>query len=176
MKLSYNYLFNYLPKRYAANAEEELNRRIVYDFKDGCCSMKIKESFSNVINKVTGNKANEWVVLFIPASSKSRTITRFSELAQSIKSRTGITASLNGIRNLVETESMCRSGHRFDKTSTYQFDRTIINGKNVILIDDVITSGLSFRTCAEKLFQSGAKSVRGLFVAKTVNPDWPSNN
>ena len=42
----------------------------------------------------------------------------------------------------------------------------------VILVDDVITRGRTFCQTADKLMQNGASSVVGLFVAKTVNPDW----
>lgn len=48
----------------------------------------------------------------------------------------------------------------------------IIQGKKVILIDDVITRGRTFSDTAIKMINKGASSVVGLFVAKTVNPDW----
>ena len=42
------------------------------------------------------------------------------------------------------------------------------NGKNVLLFDDVITSGTSFKQVAAKLLETGAKSVTGVFLAKTT--------
>lgn len=41
-------------------------------------------------------------------------------------------------------------------------------GKNVLLFDDVITSGGSFKQVAAKLLETGAKSVIGIFLAKTT--------
>ena len=45
-------------------------------------------------------------------------------------------------------------------------------GKKVILIDDVITRGRTFTQTASKILANGASCVIGMFVAKTVNPDW----
>jgi predicted amidophosphoribosyltransferase len=48
----------------------------------------------------------------------------------------------------------------------------LLVGKKVILIDDVITRGRTFTQTASKILANGASSVTGMFVAKTVNPDW----
>ena len=47
--------------------------------------------------------------------------------------------------------------------------------KNVILIDDVITTGETFNRTAEQTMKMGANSVHGLFLAKTIHPDLPRN-
>ena len=44
----------------------------------------------------------------------------------------------------------------------------IITGKRTLLLDDIITRGDGFRQTAEKLMDSGAASVTGLFLAQTV--------
>lgn len=41
-------------------------------------------------------------------------------------------------------------------------------GKNVLLFDDVITSGSSFKQVSAKLLETGAKSVTGIFLSKTT--------
>lgn len=48
----------------------------------------------------------------------------------------------------------------------------LFRGKKVILVDDVITRGRTFVQIANKLISNGASSVEGLFVAKTINPNW----
>ena len=45
-------------------------------------------------------------------------------------------------------------------------------GKKVILIDDIITRGTTFNKTADKLESMGAVCVTGLFLAKTINPDY----
>jgi len=47
-------------------------------------------------------------------------------------------------------------------------DANIVKGKNIILLDDVITSGSTMKECAKKLFEAGARTVIGIALAKTV--------
>lgn len=172
MTLAYNYIMEYLPTRYVATAKQEHERRLVYAFKKGNYDHSVKEKFADAVKEIVGNDKNNWVVLFIPASSEYKTIQRFASLASFIERETGVKATIDGIVAREETESQCLTGTRFDKTSFYNFDTSLYRGKNVILIDDVITSGRSFKSCAIKLKNSGANNVRGLFLAKTINPDW----
>lgn len=43
-------------------------------------------------------------------------------------------------------------------------------GKNVLLVDDVCTTGATLDACAEALFQAGAKHVYGLTVSRPRTP------
>ncbi|WCR53636.1 MAG: Amidophosphoribosyltransferase [Wolbachia endosymbiont of Ctenocephalides orientis wCori] len=47
-------------------------------------------------------------------------------------------------------------------------DREIIKNKIVILIDDVVTTGATARSCSQEILNSGAKEVRVLSLARTV--------
>ncbi len=47
-------------------------------------------------------------------------------------------------------------------------DQELIFGKNVILVDDVATTGATLNECAKVLKQSGAKSVYGVVVARNI--------
>lgn len=44
----------------------------------------------------------------------------------------------------------------------------MLNGKNVILVDDVITTGATIDACAKTLLKGGAASVNVLTIAKTI--------
>ncbi|QXK92376.1 ComF family protein [Neoehrlichia mikurensis] len=43
-----------------------------------------------------------------------------------------------------------------------------IQGKNILLIDDVITTGITIQTCAKVLINSGAKEVKALTLSRTL--------
>ncbi len=47
--------------------------------------------------------------------------------------------------------------------------KEIIKDKVVILIDDVVTTGATARSCSQEILNSGAKEVRVLSLARTVS-------
>ena len=48
-------------------------------------------------------------------------------------------------------------------------DREFVNGKTVLLIDDVTTTGTTLNECAKILRDAGARQVWGVVVAKRIN-------
>ncbi|MBA8756131.1 ComF family protein [Wolbachia pipientis] len=48
-------------------------------------------------------------------------------------------------------------------------NKKIIKNKIVILVDDVVTTGATVRSCSQEILNSGAKEVRVLSLARTVN-------
>ena len=61
MNYEYRYLMEYLPKRYSATMKQENDREVIYDFKNGYCSL----SLMNTIGRMhQGNKKrNRWLQL-----------------------------------------------------------------------------------------------------------------
>jgi ComF family protein len=47
-------------------------------------------------------------------------------------------------------------------------DQELILGKNILLVDDVVTTGSTLNECAKVLKQAGAKSVIGVVVARNI--------
>jgi competence protein ComFC len=43
-----------------------------------------------------------------------------------------------------------------------------IKGRNVILLDDVVTSGATLKECSSVLYKTGVKLVIGLALGKTI--------
>lgn len=54
---------------------------------------------------------------------------------------------------------------------TLIFHPDYFKGRDVFLIDDIISSGENFTQMKRKLIQLGAKSVTGLFLGKTVKSE-----
>lgn len=55
-----------------------------------------------------------------------------------------------------------------DTLGNLQFIRRYIKGRYVLLLNDVLTTGESFRQLQRKMIQLGALSVTGVFLGKTV--------
>ncbi len=51
----------------------------------------------------------------------------------------------------------------------FEADSKEVNGKNVLVIDDVATTGATQNGCAEALLKAGARAVYGLTLAKAAN-------
>lgn len=174
MEYSYYYTMEYLPTRYAASQNDWDNRRAVWDFKDGICSEAIINSLVRHINSIVCGSKSGYIICFIPASTSYKTSNRFGSVARRLAERTGVQATLNAITKSSDSESGHIAGKSCNPTADFDFNSSCFRGKNVILIDDVITRGRTFYDTAVKLENNGARSVTGLFVAKTVNPDWNS--
>lgn len=168
---NYYYLKEYLPKRYNASAEQLADRQTCYNFKDGILSEEVSKSFLNKIEAITqGNKA-AWRICFIPASTQVKTIMRYTNLMSAIQSA-GYTADMFTVYNEHDREAEHITGKTNNPIEGFGFKADGIAGKNVIVIDDIITRGTTFNMVAEKLLAMGATTVTGLFLAKTINPDY----
>lgn len=169
MAYNYFYTMDYLPTRYEADQSEWANRRAVWNFKDGNCSSTILVMLRRYVSRIIGSGSkDDYVICFIPASTRTKTLNRFGEVAEELESRTGVKATLNAITKPIDTLAGHLAGKSSNPTAGFLFHPEYFRGKKVILIDDVITRGTTFNDTASKLMQNGAKSVVGLFVAKTV--------
>ena len=48
--------------------------------------------------------------------------------------------------------------------------RELIVGKNIVLVDDVFTTGATLEACCRELVNSGAQNVSVLTLARVVKP------
>lgn len=169
MTYNYYYTMDYLPTRYEADRSEWENRRAVWNFKDGKCSTSVLNMLKRYVNRIVGSDStDDYVICFIPASTRAKTLKRFGRVAKELESQTGVEATLRAITKPVDSASGHVAGKSNNPTAGFSFHSEYFVGKKVILIDDVITRGTTFNDTATKLIRYGAKTVTGLFVAKTV--------
>lgn len=165
--LEYVNLMEYLPLRYPPTLEEEKNRRIVSNFKRGRCSPELKNKFTDAIKQLKEERKDVKLrVCFIPAITADKTAFRYSQLATAIESETGIPSDYHTILPKRATELMATG--KTDPAEDFLFNKEQIEGKDIILIGDIITTGTNFTKTCQKLTELGAKSVIGLFLAKTI--------
>ena len=169
---SYAHVLEYIPTRHAATAAQKSDRTAVYDFKNGYCNSRIFEGFVEAIKHLVGYAKSDYVLCFIPASTQWKTQRRYADLARRLQEATGVTACFNEIYRTEDHEAGHLYGGTVNPTEGVGFNSSCFRGKKVILIDDVITRGRTFCSTANALLDRGASDVVGLFVAKTVNPDW----
>lgn len=165
--LEYVNLMEYLPLRYLPTLEEEKNRRIVSNFKRGRCSPELKNQFTDAIKQLKEERKDVKLrVCFIPAITADKTALRYSQLATAIESETGIPSDYHTILPKRATELMATG--KTDPAEDFLFNKEQIEGKDIILIGDIITTGTNFTKTCQKLTELGARTVIGLFLAKTI--------
>lgn len=165
--LEYVNLMEYLPLRYPPTLEEEKNRRIVSNFKMGRCSPELKNQFTDAIKQLKEERKDVKLrICFMPAITADKTALRYSQLATAIESETGIPSDYHTILPKRATELMATG--KTDPAEDFLFNKEQIEGKDIILIGDIITTGTNFTKTSLKLTELGAKSVIGLFLAKTI--------
>lgn len=168
---NYHYLKDYLPVRYQANAQQLADRQTCYNFKDGNINDEVKSGFLNKIQEITNGEKTGWAICFIPASTKSKTQIRYKKLAEAILA-SGYKVAIDAIYNEHDHEAGHLTGKTGNPIEGFGFNTSGIAGKKIIVIDDIITRGKTFQMVAEKLMAMGATTVTGLFLAKTINPDY----
>ena len=175
----YYYYFKeeYVPSHYRnATAEQRAVQEAVWRFKEGEYTEEDMEWFAIKV-RWRYYKFNQQIVTFMPCTTMERHIKRWSRLADYLEKHTPNNVILYGVAHhgwdLTPKHMTGKSGKAWMKAVA---DYQEINYKGVVLIDDVLNTGESFRITANALIKASAPNVSGLFYAKTVKPDLPEKD
>lgn len=170
MNYQYNYIMEYLPKRYSATTKQKNDREIIYDFKNGYCSLGLINTIIEYIKEIKKDLGgNNWRVCFIPASTHHKTACRFQNLAAFIEKETSIPSDYNTILPKPELITQHMAIGRTHPAEDFLFNKEQIKGTDIILVGDIFITGTNFTKTCQKLTELGAKSVIGLFLAKSIH-------
>jgi len=121
---------------------------------------------------ITGK--NKWIIVPVPLHRKKEAKRGFNQsklLAQylSKKLKLHLSEALCRIRNTDSQITLPKDKRAANVENAFGCsDRDIICDKNIILIDDVFTTGATLFECAKVLRDNGAKKVWGLVAAKRM--------
>lgn len=170
--MRYYYMMDYLPVRYTGTEQQIADRKAVWNFKDGNAPARVVSGLVERVTSIAGGRTSDYVVCFVPASSGWKTTRRYSNIASEIQRRTGVQAVLGAVTRNGDGDPGHIVGKAADPAAEFSFCPQYYRGKNVILIDDVVTRGRTLSGTGERILHGGAASVIGLVVARTINPDW----
>lgn len=147
-------------------------RRFIYSFKRGdrhAVDFAIN-IVSECLNKWYGASNQDYVLVCVPAATNAKYNRRFKRFAEEVSKRTGIqngTAHVN-IFGMRETKHN-NAAHIVSESYGYHVstDPDFFAGKNVILFDNLITTGATAEEFAEELAAVDANVIGGLFLART---------
>jgi predicted amidophosphoribosyltransferase len=102
---------------------------------------------------------------------RSRRYNQSALLARRIRQKTGLSLDLYSLRRIrhtrPQTELKKEERGRNVKRAFQVFDASRIQGTDILLVDDVTTTGSTLNECARTLKKAGAKRVGCLVLATT---------
>jgi competence protein ComFC len=112
----------------------------------------------------------------VPLSAKRLAERGFNQaelLARSLAVRTGLTLDQTSLRRRLHSEKSRRGMDRKSRMESVKnafevISPRLVEGKKILLIDDVFTSGATVSNCAKALKKAGAEKVYVLTVARAV--------
>lgn len=103
---------------------------------------------------------------------KERGYNQASLLARPVAMKLNLHYQLKALRRVRETQSQVelnREQRKLNVAGAFQADPKRVADKNILVIDDVTTSGSTLDSCAEALLSAGAGKVYGLTLARAEN-------
>ncbi len=147
------------------NLKHRYDREIV-----DLCAERMKDRVKGVFNS-RGLIYKDYVVTYAPRRHKSANRYGFDQskkLAKALAKKLGIKC-INTFENVAKQEQkgLNKKERAFNAQSSYVYiEDSLKDYKNIILVDDIITSGATMYACAFQLYKHGANSVVPIAFAK----------
>lgn len=177
-KYPFRKLLRYIPKRFSNLQEWQVDQNdTIYLFKNGQISPSQLQRFAEVVESIVKETDEQWVITFIPPSwgREGEYDLRYGQLTDYLRNHTGVPVITYGV--MLKDDTTITSKHK-DGVRTVMDGNIVVtsssfNGKSVIVIDDVITTGTTFRAVGDALIAAGAVRIQGLMLAMTIHPNLP---
>lgn len=159
----------YYPARYSELLDDEQRRfcEELYKFKNG--ESDGRDFFRKCLASLK-TEEKPYHIMFMPCSSHEKYISRFEHLDRYITSNyPNLTSGFRDIEISGCRESLHKSkGCKNRKLSRNYRITGNISGKEIIIIDDVLTTGQSLKDYKREIEDKGAKVAAALFFGKTI--------
>lgn len=159
----------YHPYRYHAllNEGQRTFSRSIYRFKDG----KTRGiDFFKTCMEALQTDGKPYHIMFMPCSTDTKYVRRFKCIDWYIRTcRPELTSGLYDVEIFKERESLhaAKGGENRILERNYRITGNI-EGKEIVIVDDVLTTGKSMTDYKEAIERCGGKAVAAVFYGKTV--------
>jgi predicted amidophosphoribosyltransferase len=163
----YSYIFDYTP--YWKGGSTDKLSRILLNFKKGHANaFYFMRSLAVNYFDLSHYDKLRTVICAVPGHNPEKP-NQVQRLCGAIAEDCGFIDGSFLVTKLHETDSFCRAGIRDadDLRESIKVDG-IVAGLHLILIDDVATTGTSFKVVSDLLIRAGAASVRCVALGQTV--------
>lgn len=166
----------YMEKAYYALIYSRLARDMVKDFKFHGKSY-LYRPFGEIMMETIKEHSihnNIHIIFFVPSHRRKEAIRGYNQselLAKYISKSFNIPMSNNNLIKTKHTKDQNKLSKQdrltnLDKVFKLK-NRDEVKDKNILLIDDIITTGTTMIQCAKILIENGAKEVRGLALTSS---------
>ncbi len=165
----------YFPVRKREQHSKSLHSQKIIKFKNGDKSVHsyFTEIIKRIINKMINGyfpreSLSSFIIISIPSSKQRYNSERLESFFKILNNEVDIETSFDEYYREKDCES-----NKFDKNrerlKNCKFRNKInLRDKNIIIFDDILTTGESFRKLSKQLFlEKKVKSVTGVFLGKT---------
>lgn len=163
------YCFKYYPKgKYSKLSKaDDAHREMILAFKNGDHYKAVELVSDFLRGNFWKSVLRHWVFCVIPAAEADKNEKRYKDFCAEVARETGIADGYEVVSR-VSNRLDSRNGKNEDTLSGLRIDPSLIQGKSVLLFDDITTRGTSFIQLADNLRSAGADKVVGFFLGKTV--------
>ncbi len=147
-------------------------RRLVHELKyEGLTSLAVP--MAALMASLLADVQNE-ILIPVPLHSsreRARGYNQSAELAGHLTRIAGVACDRRALRRTRNTEPLAMTMHRDERRAivagAFAARRERVEGRRVLLVDDVVTTGATLDACALALLDAGAADVRCITWART---------
>jgi predicted amidophosphoribosyltransferase len=160
------YFYDYCPDRNIRDEKDERNRTMILGFKDGEDAIPVHLVTDFIFKTIPYAERKDWLFCTIPASTREKNDKRNRHFCERVCEATGLK---NGFSDIMILYDRTDSRHQKEDDTVWNLQfSTNVSGMKVLLFDDIVTRGISFIQCADKLMDKGAIWVDGIFLGRTL--------
>lgn len=155
----------------AAFVMDDGARRLAHELKYEGMTALAEPMARRMLDEITVNDAGMIVPVPLHRSrERARGYNQAAMLAREIAKLAGIDADERAVRRVRDTAPLVKTMHRDERLAimrgAFEAVPERVDGRRVLLVDDVATTGATLDSCARALRESGARDVRALTWAR----------
>ena len=156
--------------RYIINDENRPHNNLIFSLKKDNRSDVVKKLSTLLADSIQnfGNDISDFVITNVPRrkiSIKKYGLDHSKELAKNVARILGLEYKSLLISRSKRQQKTLRGEERIHNAEFELKRKSVIKGKSIIIIDDIVTTGASMGRCAKILRKSGAKKILGACIA-----------
>lgn len=150
-------------KAASAIVYEDGGAELIYKFKNGCAYLK--DYFADLLEKKCSDFCDADGIIYVPMTKKDERKRGYNQaelLAKALSSRLDIPLIKGAVVKVKQTEpqkSLTKDERMDNLKGSFRADKKAVNGKTLILVDDVMTSGATAEILCTELLKRGAVKI-----------------